>query len=215
MKIFIKIQLTALFILVAFSSSVCSQVSGEEWLRIDVKPVIDIIALKDQVELASNTSANESTVASESIIPVDQISIEASPVDINTNLEAPQLSSNDLIEVFAENLLENEESDVEDQREVESQQVNPGFTYLLDELSDKDRIKTYPNPATDLLNVELGRNSVYELNLYNLVGSLEFSIILSDQRSTSIDLSNLPEGIYLLQIAEGLEVSTHKIKVAR
>lgn len=59
----------------------------------------------------------------------------------------------------------------------------------------------YPNPATDLLNVEVPNpgNDVMKYELYDATGRVIMSVNLSGTRN-SIDMSKYEEGIYTLRI---------------
>lgn len=61
------------------------------------------------------------------------------------------------------------------------------------------QLRVYPNPASDLLRIDLPDDGSYEVTLHNAVGA-EVSRIHTEGRSTAeISVSNLPSGIYLLQ----------------
>ena len=59
-----------------------------------------------------------------------------------------------------------------------------------------DRVEVYPNPATETMRIE-GLEAV-EIQVYNALGQLVKSI----QNTNEIDVSGLPEGLYLLRIAD-------------
>ena len=66
-----------------------------------------------------------------------------------------------------------------------------------------DVIKTYPNPIGDILFIEQQQNIKYpNYAIYNAVGAQ----MLSDNLGSSIDVSNLPNGLYFLQIREASKV---------
>ncbi len=69
------------------------------------------------------------------------------------------------------------------------------------ELSD-ETINVYPNPAVDVINVEAlsdeSNNNSFNLNLYDLRGSL----IISESAKSSLDVSNLTVGTYLLKVED-------------
>lgn len=62
------------------------------------------------------------------------------------------------------------------------------------------RIKTYPNPAKDVLFIEVLQHGSYTLNLYSTNGQLLQSNAL--HHSTTINTSDLPKGILLLQLID-------------
>lgn len=62
----------------------------------------------------------------------------------------------------------------------------------------------YPNPADHILNIDMEYSQLSELNLSltNMAGQIVYSenVLLQGQSSKSIDLSNLPQGIYTLRV---------------
>ena len=66
-------------------------------------------------------------------------------------------------------------------------------------------ISIYPNPVKDMLHIEGGRFE--QLSLYDMQGREMLNLVLSQgERNWSMDVSHLPQGIYLLQVydTEGL-----------
>lgn len=76
-------------------------------------------------------------------------------------------------------------------------------------------IKVFPNPATDLLNIQLTGGAYYEhaMALYNSVGQL----ILSGPLTPTLDAGALPPGLYFLHVLhrEGNVRSVSKVMVVR
>ena len=68
-----------------------------------------------------------------------------------------------------------------------------------------DRLKLYPNPTRDMLNVQLTSNSLGSaiINIYNITGQLAKKIsfnksqVLSQQ---SINVGGLQPGVYLMEV---------------
>ena len=67
----------------------------------------------------------------------------------------------------------------------------------------------YPNPANEVINIELGVSSVisnalltYEIRLYDLAGNLQ-RLATANNGTVRLDVSDLPVGIYSLHISEG------------
>ena len=74
-------------------------------------------------------------------------------------------------------------------------------------------IEAYPNPATDLLNIQVGKEEVNGLKykLFDLNGKLLKSDKL-DASETQVPFMEFRNGIYLLRISDGLrELKTFKI----
>lgn len=73
--------------------------------------------------------------------------------------------------------------------------------------TEADRVKVYPNPAKDILRVE-GLEAV-EIQVYNTLGQL-----VKEVRGTNeINVSILPEGIYLLRITD-THGKCHSVRIA-
>ncbi|KPH10940.1 T9SS type A sorting domain-containing protein [Chryseobacterium sp. ERMR1:04] len=63
----------------------------------------------------------------------------------------------------------------------------------------KDDISIYPNPAQDVINIKLGKNATqFKVTMYSTAGQL----VLSSENKSSIDISNLTKGVYLLKIEQ-------------
>lgn len=71
-------------------------------------------------------------------------------------------------------------------------------------------LKAWPNPVSDVLNLELKNQEQAELSLYNLQGQKVKQQSLTESRS-SLDLSDLPAGAYLIRM-EGQSGSLRIIK---
>lgn len=74
---------------------------------------------------------------------------------------------------------------------------------------DKTQLKIYPNPVTDLLNVEY-ENVISRLAIFDLLGR-KVGEFTTDNKTNTVDVSYLTTGTYLLQIeTENNEKSTIK-----
>jgi len=76
-------------------------------------------------------------------------------------------------------------------------------------------IKLYPNPASEVLNVELANNSNSKLSLffYDLSGKLLLSSVSYGEQ---VNISSLPNGFYIVRIDTNQATSTfHKLRVLR
>lgn len=77
----------------------------------------------------------------------------------------------------------------------------------------KPSVSVYPNPATDLLNVnyELAPGAKAQFELINIVGSKVLSAELDSRRShTEIDLTNLNSGVYFYTLKVNGELAVSK-----
>ncbi len=84
------------------------------------------------------------------------------------------------------------------------------FTGLAEnQTSPGKNFRCYPNPATGKLFISFDHlQSVSKLNLSinNSLGQAVLSQVVTDNNNTSLDISAIPPGIYLLTICDGAEV---------
>jgi subtilisin family serine protease len=85
-------------------------------------------------------------------------------------------------------------------------------------IEDRDinfSISTYPNPVREKLaiHIEGEINSHYHVRVFNMLGisAMEINNIPSQQMYTELDLSNLPRGIYFVEITDRSGKSTRRI----
>ena len=71
--------------------------------------------------------------------------------------------------------------------------------------------KIYPNPARNKLHIEFNEPLLNpaEINLFNLTGKQVLSSIISG--NSTIDISNLPSGVYVYSINSGDVISRGKL----
>ena len=75
--------------------------------------------------------------------------------------------------------------------------------------------KVFPNPANDILSIQLAEYADapgYAVNLFNILGSSIVKEFIQDE-ITTIDISSLPVGIYTLTITDDMDqtVATKKV----
>lgn len=82
---------------------------------------------------------------------------------------------------------------------------------IIDDIDDYavNNVKVFPNPVEDILQIR-SVESVEEVSVYDVLGNLVFTDTLSGI-SQEIDMSNLPSGIYLVEITIGVSSRTLKI----
>lgn len=70
------------------------------------------------------------------------------------------------------------------------------------ELAEGQRIHIFPNPTTDILNIEATKTTVTQLQVMDMFGRL---LLVEKNHPLSINVQNLASGAYILQIftAEG------------
>jgi phosphatidylserine/phosphatidylglycerophosphate/cardiolipin synthase-like enzyme len=69
----------------------------------------------------------------------------------------------------------------------------------------------YPNPANDVINIQLLNNESATLKIYNTNGTLVHTALASN--SAAINVSTWAKGMYVLQVVQGATVATSKIVV--
>jgi len=84
--------------------------------------------------------------------------------------------------------------------------------YLKTEISEKIEVSIYPNPAKELLHIK-SKLPIEKAILYDLTGK-KIKTYFSNQLSESIDVSNIPSGIYFINLqSEQGKQATKKIIV--
>jgi hypothetical protein len=75
------------------------------------------------------------------------------------------------------------------------------------------KIKIYPNPVNDLLNLEILPNkpNVGKLKIYDFTGKLVLNIKIENQNE--IDVTDLPVGVYLLSIIVDKSIISKKFLI--
>ena len=63
----------------------------------------------------------------------------------------------------------------------------------------------WPNPVSEVLNVELNELRPVRADLFNSAGQRVRSVVLRSGRN-AIDVSEFPAGVYLLRLADGVAV---------
>lgn len=77
---------------------------------------------------------------------------------------------------------------------------------------ESDLLKTFPNPATDILYIQLGKQmeNPTELNCYSLSGKL-LKTYRIDLYNTALDIADLPNGIILIKVVGKDVITTRKL----
>lgn len=85
-------------------------------------------------------------------------------------------------------------------------------TATITEIANNDALKLYPNPVQNELNIELSMDAeeVTSFHIINTVGQEVMTVSRTFNNNTSIDISSLPDGIYLIQIENASSSLTHR-----
>ena len=80
------------------------------------------------------------------------------------------------------------------------------------ELNNNSHIKIYPNPAENILNIDLESKSIDSLTLYDINGRQIFQHMYSTYPTkVLLNLPNIDSGIYILRITSGEQVYHKKV----
>lgn len=84
-----------------------------------------------------------------------------------------------------------------------------------------DEVSVYPNPASDVLNIEytLVKESAVNVRIYDLTGKVVKVMNLGTEASgrtvSTIDVGDLPEGIYLCEVNAGDSIIQKKVIITK
>ncbi|MDR1810271.1 MAG: T9SS type A sorting domain-containing protein [Prevotella sp.] len=81
----------------------------------------------------------------------------------------------------------------------------------LPEIKANNQIKVYPNPAKDYLQIQ-SAEQIEKVEIYNYAGEL---VIVSSDFDGKIDISGLPNGVYIARIYTNNTIATRKIIVKK
>ena len=87
------------------------------------------------------------------------------------------------------------------------------ITIQVEDLSIKTKI--YPNPTTDLLIIELEKNVIADILVYDINGKIVIKDKLRDEKQKQLDFSFLTQGNYLLHINIADKQSVYQINKSK
>jgi hypothetical protein len=73
----------------------------------------------------------------------------------------------------------------------------------------KRKLDMYPNPAENQINISGFSTSKSTVNVYNMIGALVKTASIGDAKTFSLDISDLNNGVYLIQVENGNEIFTN------
>ena len=76
------------------------------------------------------------------------------------------------------------------------------------------KLTVYPNPTDDLLNIELTGAGIANIALYDLQGRAVYSQNSSNSPAATINMHNIPAGVYVLHVTDG-DGKEYRQKVVR
>ncbi len=72
-------------------------------------------------------------------------------------------------------------------------------------------LRVFPNPAKDLINIELNTTQPVQLEIINQLG--QFIVSTTIERNTQINTSHWPRGIYVLKVLSGNKVESRRVVI--
>lgn len=79
-------------------------------------------------------------------------------------------------------------------------------TLGLNDVNMNNKISIYPNPAKTELNLNVSQNEIDEVSISNLIGQ----VLIKSKNKNHIDISDLPNGVYIITITQGQLNQTQK-----
>jgi hypothetical protein len=74
------------------------------------------------------------------------------------------------------------------------------------------KVKVYPNPATDYVDIDLGSTSeMITLRLFDAMGRMVAETAYSEEKKIRLDVSAKASGVYYLKISNGTATTTKKL----
>ena len=88
---------------------------------------------------------------------------------------------------------------------------SPGIATSVNEIGKENLpLNIYPNPAVEFITLELMANSSKtEIKIFNTLGEL-MNYSISTNQKVKIDISNLSDGVYILEVVSGENISIQK-----
>lgn len=78
-----------------------------------------------------------------------------------------------------------------------------------------DGFKLFPNPTTGLLNIEFNANTTATVDLYNVLGERVMTKTFNAAGLRTIDLGNLDNGVYYMNVTANGETVTKKVTLSK
>lgn len=86
----------------------------------------------------------------------------------------------------------------------------------LSERSINDQLYVFPNPAKDVLQVHLnGKEYIHYIRIYDMMGRKIMDQNNLREEHMQIDISELQQGLYILEVSDGKDITTQKIQITR
>ncbi|GAA0873070.1 hypothetical protein GCM10009117_22170 [Gangjinia marincola] len=79
-------------------------------------------------------------------------------------------------------------------------------------ITEKFSVDLFPNPATDKITVSTAEATSHEITFFSVLGQ-EVMSIFSNKENTTMDISSLASGVYLIKVASGDQSITQKLVI--
>jgi hypothetical protein len=76
-------------------------------------------------------------------------------------------------------------------------------------------LSLYPNPVSDLLTIDFNESTINEITLTTVQGQLIDKVANIQGNSYQLDLSNVAEGIYYVNLFDGVNIVTERVNVVK
>jgi hypothetical protein len=95
--------------------------------------------------------------------------------------------------------------------------IGPDMTALLgiEDYTELEGIKAFPNPVQDNLTVALADNNNYEIHLFDLNGKEIISVNVEDDNQSVLNLSQLKTGMYILTVIDRDNKQAKTLKIQK
>jgi hypothetical protein len=90
----------------------------------------------------------------------------------------------------------------------------PDFTGLNEAEANQPNLQVYPNPTTGITQVTLSLTGGMQVAVYDLMGRLVMQTNPLLTSATTLDLTELPHGVYLVQVLDANK-KTHQVKLVK
>ncbi len=84
---------------------------------------------------------------------------------------------------------------------------------VFDQYKDIKELKLYPNPANNLLNIELESDDPAQIELYNLNGQMLKAVSINFGGTIQLDVSQLEKGMYVVKATQNNEIYTQQLVI--
>ena len=92
----------------------------------------------------------------------------------------------------------------------------PGAPSGIAESNATSNLNVYPNPTTGMITISAKENAGSGVcNVYDMMGSLVLSKNINLNEETTLNLSNLPQGAYMIEVADNSNVYRSKIILSK